>query len=308
MKLLVTGSKGQVARCLAQRASEKGVNVANFSRPVFDFAKTDKLRAGIRETLGREEPSVLVNLAAYTAVDEAEREVELARRINADAPGILAAAAHEADIPIIHMSTDYVFDGSLDRPYQEEDPVAPLGVYGVTKEKGERAVREAAPQHAILRTAWVYSPFGKNFVKTMLRLSETTEVVRVVNDERGNPTNAFDLADIILSTAAKWAEDKASSRPFTGIANTYHVAGCRHATWADFARAIYMESDRLGGPVSIVQGIPSEEYRSDAERPKNSTLHCAKFENTFGISMRGLKPGLTNVIQSLLKKPTRANV
>jgi dTDP-4-dehydrorhamnose reductase len=191
-RLLVTGLKGQVARCLLERgALNETFEIIAIGRPDLDLTKPN----GIYGAVTAAKPDVIVSAAAYTAVDQAESEPELAHMINAVSAGKLATAAAKLNVPIVHLSTDYVFDGTKDSPYLEIDPVAPLGVYGRSKLLGEEAVAAATPNHAIVRTAWVYSPYGQNFLKTMLRLAESRDVVSVVSDQYGNPTAAHDIAD-----------------------------------------------------------------------------------------------------------------
>ena len=211
MRVLVTGKHGQVATALLERA-RAGAELVMLGRPEFDLTEP----ATLAKAIVAAQPDVVINAAAYTAVDKAESEPDLAHRVNAEAAGAVAAAAAEIGAPILQLSTDYIFDGSLGRPYRENDPTAPLGVYGASKRAGEAAVIKANPRHAILRTAWVYAPFGANFVRTMLRLGETRDVVRVVADQQGCPTNALDIADALLAVATP------TPRP------SRRSAACRH--------------------------------------------------------------------------------
>ena len=198
MRIAVTGSKGQVATSLLERAGLKAEVVA-LGRPAFDLADRDAVLAGLKAA----RPDVVVNAAAYTAVDKAEAEEAVAVRVNGEGAGHVAEAAARLGVPLLHLSTDYVFDGKLDRPYREDDPTAPAGAYGRSKLAGEKLVAERCQDSVILRTAWVYSPFGANFVRTMLRLNETRDEVGVVADQRGNPTSALDIADALIAIAAK---------------------------------------------------------------------------------------------------------
>nr|WP_255561566.1 dTDP-4-dehydrorhamnose reductase [Pseudohoeflea sp. DP4N28-3] len=299
---MVIGRNGQVVRALAERAGTHASahQFAFIARPQLDLAAPE----AIPGALAGQTFDILVNAAAFTAVDAAEEQEELARTVNAVAPGVLAAEAARRGAPIIHLSTDYVFDGSGDRPWREDDPVAPLNVYGTTKLEGEDAVRRHAPaHHLILRTAWVYSPFGSNFLKTMLRLAADRDELRVVADQIGNPTSAYDIADAILAIIDCWSQgaDHAS----TGLGRTYHVAGTGEASWCDFARAIFAQSARLGGPSASVVGIPSEAYVTKARRPGNSRLDCHRFAADFSWQAPAWGVSLQRVLQRLMAPMTR---
>jgi dTDP-4-dehydrorhamnose reductase len=270
VKILVTGRDGQVARSLAERGGAHELTFAG--RPELDLADP----ASIERAVAAAAPDLVVSAAAYTAVDKAEDEPDLAMAVNGEGPGALARAAARMGVPVIHLSTDYVFDGSLDRPWREDDPVAPINTYGATKLAGERAVAASGVAYAILRTAWVYSPFGSNFVRTMLRLAETRDALAVVDDQIGCPTSALDIADAILAIAGAWAAE-----PARGINTIYHFAGTGEASWADFARAIFEERGRRGGPAAEVKGIPASAYPTRARRPANSRLDCRKFAQAF---------------------------
>lgn len=270
VRILVTGRDGQVARSLAERGGAHELVFAG--RPELDLADP----ASIERTVAAVAPDLIVSAAAYTAVDKAEDEPELAMAVNGEGPGVLARAAARAGAPVIHLSTDYVFDGSLDRPWREDDPVAPLGVYGATKLAGEQAVAASGATYAILRTAWVYSPFGTNFVGTMLRLAERRGELSVVDDQIGCPTSALDIADAVRAVADAWRK-----APRHGADAVYHFAGDGETSWAEFARAIFAESGRRGGPVAQVKGIPTSAYPTRARRPANSRLDCQKFARTF---------------------------
>ena len=274
MKLLVTGREGQLARSLAERAA--GHELTFLARPELDLACPDEVREIARRALRESGAEVLVSAAAHTAVDKAEDEPELAHAVNALSAGELAAAARDLDLPIIHISTDYVFDGTKDGPYEPDDPVAPLGAYGRSKEAGERAVREANPRHVIIRTAWVYSPFGNNFVRTMLRLAETRERISVVDDQHGCPTSALDLADGVFAAASGVVTDG------NGVRGTHHYAGAGETTWAGLARAVFEQARRRGLPHAAVDPIPGSAFPTKARRPDNSRLDCTGFAKAFG--------------------------
>jgi dTDP-4-dehydrorhamnose reductase len=287
MRILVTGSEGQVARSLAEQPG--GHELVFVGRPDLDLAVPGTIEAAV----ARVHPDLIVSAAAYTAVDKAETETELALAINGTAPGVLARAGARIGAPIIHLSTDYVFDGSLDRPWREEDPVGPINAYGATKLAGEQAVQASGATHAILRLAWVYSPFGSNFVRTMLRLAETRDALNVVDDQRGCPSSARDIATAILRVADAWGRDGASS-------GTYHFAGTGETDWAGFAREIFAESASRGGPSAAVTGIPSSAYPTPARRPANSRLDCTRFGATFGYRAPQWQVSVAEVVGRLL--------
>src|SRR5271167_41472 len=244
MRLIVTGTQGQVARSLFERAPAHAIEVELVGRPDLDL--TDAL--SIAEGLAGRRADVVVNAAAYTAVDRAETEEDLATRVNASGAGLVAAAARRLGAPVIHISTDYVFDGALDRPYREHDAPAPVGAYGRSKLAGENAVAAANPDHVILRTAWVYSPFGANFVKTMLRLGENRSELNVVADQRGAPTSALDIADGVIAVARRLA----TSKDREGLTGVFNLTGAGQATWAEFAEAIFAEAASRGRkPVAV---------------------------------------------------------
>lgn len=270
MRILVTGRDGQVARSLAERGA--GHEMIFAGRPELDLADPDS----IARTVEAASPDLIVSAAAYTAVDQAQDEPDLAMAINGEGPGLLARAAARIGAPIIHLSTDYVFDGALDRPWREDDPVAPLNVYGATKLAGEQAVAASGAAYAILRTAWVYSPFGTNFVRTMLRLAETRDELPVVEDQLGCPTSALDIAEAVLAIATTW-----HAEPKRGTGEVYHFAGGGETSWAEFAQAIFAESTLRGGPAAEVKGIPAANYPTKARRPANSRLDCGKFTRDF---------------------------
>jgi dTDP-4-dehydrorhamnose reductase len=286
MRILVTGSEGQVARSLAEQADGHALVFA--ARPELDLARPETIEAAV----ARIHPDLIVSAAAYTAVDKAESEFDLALRINGEAPGVLARAGAKIGAPIIHLSTDYVFDGSLDRPWREDDAVGPINIYGATKLAGEQAVQASGAVHAILRLAWVYSPFGANFVRTMLRLAETRDALNVVDDQRGCPSSALDIATAILTVADAWADGATSG--------VYHFAGTGETDWAGFARAIFAESAKHAGPTAAVTGIPSSEYPTPARRPANSRLDCTRFSATFGYAAPRWEDSLATVVARLL--------
>ncbi len=272
MRLLVTGSSGQLARKLCDRSVSANPVLAA-GRPVLDICRPQSIAAAIAEF----SPDVIVNAAAYTAVDKAESDPDAAFAINRDGAGNVASAAAAAGLPVIHVSTDYVFSGRKDGPYAEDDATGPLGVYGLSKLEGERAVAAANPRHIILRTAWVYSDTGSNFVRTMLHLAAERDEIPVVADQFGNPTSAADLAEGIVHVAGRLCED----RDFAGY-GVYHLAGTGSTNWAGFARHIFEVSARLGGPVAQVREITTAEYPTPAKRPMNSCLSIERYRRQFG--------------------------
>lgn len=289
MKLLVTGRHGQLAESLARQVPPE-VELLFVARPEVDLAVPGSLAAAIRA----QRPDVVVNAAAYTLVDQAEDEPELAQRINADAAGEAAAAAQEVGAAIVQISTDYVFDGTADRPYWENDPVRPLGIYGRTKLAGEEQVRAANPRHAILRTAWVYSPFGRNFVKSMLAAAETRPVLTVVNDQRGSPTSALDLADAIYALLAH-----SKRRGWPSLGATYHVAGTGVTSWCGLATCVMAEARALGLPAAEVQPIRTQDWPTRASRPTFSALDSSRFTAEIGFTMPRWEESVRDTVRQI---------
>ena len=280
MTPLIFGKTGQVAQELARRAPD-----AQFAgRETADLTDPAACAALIRQL----HPSAVINAAAYTAVDKAESDAATAQLVNADAPAAMAAACAELGIPFVHISTDYVFDGSGDTARAEDAPTAPLGVYGQTKLDGERAVQAAAGQYAIMRTSWVFSAHGNNFVKTMLRFGAERDRLTIVADQIGGPTASADIAAAALSMAATMRADATKG----GI---YHFAGAPDVSWADFAREIFAQSDLAPEVVDI----PSSDYPTPAKRPLNSRLDCAAITRDFGIARPDWRVSLQNVIKEL---------
>lgn len=275
-KVLVAGRSGQVARELARTVPGGIGPVAFLGRPDLDICDREAVCRAISE-FG---PDVVINAAAYTAVDQAESDEATVFAVNAEAAGTLSEAAAAAGAPILHLSTDYVFDGSKPSPYTEEDPVAPLGAYGRSKLEGEKRVAGANARHVILRTAWVYSPFGRNFVKTMLRLAESRDEVGVVDDQIGNPTSASDIARTLWQIAADHAPTPEKLPP-----GLFHMTASGEASWADFAQTIFHVSASLGGPSAGVRRITTADYPTQARRPANSRLDCARLKLVYGITL-----------------------
>lgn len=272
-KVLVTGCQGQLARSLAERArTMPGVEVVCAGRPQLDLLAPDRFG----QALDALEPDLVINAAAYTAVDGAEDGPELAFAINRDGAGALAAAAAARGLPFVQISTDYVFDGEASEPYAPDDEPSPLGAYGRSKLEGEQAVRDVHRDAVVVRTSWVYSPFGTNFLKTMMVLGAERDEVAVVADQIGNPTSALDLADGLLAICARW-----KSQPRLGLGQTYHVAGSGDTSWYGFARHIFEERRVLGLRSATARPIPNADYPARAARPRNSRLDSSKFVRDF---------------------------
>jgi dTDP-4-dehydrorhamnose reductase len=265
--ILVFGRNGQVARELAALAQTTGRALRFAGRETLDLAD----HAAIAGLIDEIAPSAVINASAYPAVDRAERDVQAAYALNRDAPAEMAKACAARGLPFVHFSTDYVFDGALDRPYVETDATSPTSVYGASKLAGEQAVAAAGGVAIILRTAWVYSAHGANFVKTMLLLAADRDEVSVVSDQWGRPTWARDCAQ-----AAVLAVDAVSREP--GLAGLYHLSGAGDANWADLAAETFRLSAQRGGPTARVLAIASAEYPTPAKRPANSRLDCGKIE------------------------------
>jgi dTDP-4-dehydrorhamnose reductase len=290
MTILVTGFAGQVGHELLVRLARRGLPLAGPGRDALDIAQPQQVQAVLRCL----RPRLVINAAAYTAVDRAEAEPEQAYAVNRDGPRHLAAACRALDIPLIHISTDYVFSGEQAGPYREDDPVNPMGVYGRSKAEGEQAVRELLVRHIILRTAWVYGARGHNFVKTMLRLGSERDRLRVVADQRGCPTAAGDIAEAILGIAERILE------PDFGSWGTYHYCGGGTASWHEFANAIFaIDSELSGRPPCAVDPITTAEYPTPARRPANSVLDCGRLAATFGIAPRPWREALREVLVEL---------
>jgi dTDP-4-dehydrorhamnose reductase len=291
MKILVFGASGQVGHEVSRAAWPSGYRVVPLDRKTIDITKD----AAVSAVLAWEAPGLAINLAAYTAVDRAESEPEAAWATNCAGAAHIAAACEERRIPLIHLSTDYVFDGRKAGPYREEDAVSPLGVYGCSKEAGERAIRAALPDHVILRTAWVFGMHGANFVKTMLRLAAERPVLRVVTDQRGCPTAAADIAAALVKIAGHIERHQAAW-------GTYHFAGDRAVSWHGFAKAIFdVAASRLAARPRI-EPIATDQYPTPAQRPANSVLDCRKINEAFGISPPPWRAALEVVIRELLDR------
>ncbi|MFD1612851.1 dTDP-4-dehydrorhamnose reductase [Sphingomonas tabacisoli] len=280
--ILVTGGTGQVGTALQQLGPRFGVEVVAPGRDGLDLASPPSIEAMLRSR----DWGAVINCAAYTAVDKAESEPDQAFAINAVAPEMLALETFARGVRLLHVSTDYVFDGSKNGFYAEDDPVAPLGVYGASKEAGERGVRAGNPDHIILRTAWVVSPWGNNFVKTMLRIGKERPQLRVVDDQLGCPTSAVDIAEALLTIATG-----------KGPAGTYHFVNAGEATWCELARFVF---DRAGMDVAV-EAITTDQYPTPAKRPANSRLSTDRLQQTFGIRPRPWQDAVGEVVDALIR-------
>ncbi len=285
MKVLLTGSKGQLGSCFQDRLPA-GWDVWATDSDTLDITDLDK----VKQAVAQYQPNVIVNAAAYTAVDKAETEPELAALINATGPKNLALAAKEAGARLVHVSTDYVFDGEATTPYVETDATNPLGVYGQTKLDGELAVAGVLPEAIIIRTAWVFSEYGNNFVKTMLRLAKDRDTLGIVADQRGCPTYAGDIAQAIIDLLQKEAEG--------GI---YHFCGDKEVAWNEFAEVIFVSALKSGvlAAKPQINGITTEQYPTPAKRPKYSVMNCRKI-NSQGVTLSMWHERIDDVIAKII--------
>ena len=293
MRILLFGAGGQVGREVSALAAARGLDLTGRDHAALDICDP----AALARTLERERPGVVINAAAYTAVDKAESEPELAGRINAFAPGLIAERCARYRIPVVHISTDYVFDGTKSGPYVESDPIAPLGVYGRSKAAGEAAVRAGIEQHVIVRTAWVYGAHGNNFLKTMLRLAGERDRLTVVADQHGCPTATYDLACALLAAAAAAAKGEARW-------GTYHFAGTGVTSWHGFACEIVAAAAPFTKRQPEVAPIATADYPTAARRPRNSELASDLFERTFGIRAALWAERTRQVVGDILGAPT----
>jgi dTDP-4-dehydrorhamnose reductase len=286
--LLVTGGSGQVGGAVMRAAAKRGIAAYAPTRMQLDLGDADALRKAVAMRPWQ----AIINCAAFTAVDRAESEPVLAHQINAGAPATLAIAAAAADIPIIHVSTDYVFDGGKTGPYHEDDPVGPLGVYGQTKRAGEAAVRAHSPRHAIIRTAWVLSADGANFLNTMLRLGAERSEIGVVADQIGNPSSADDIADTLLTIADQFGERS----------GTWHFVNAGAASWHDLAAHIFAATSARGLATPDLVAITTADYPTPARRPANSQLSTAKLTRDFGIVPRPWQDAVDEILSTRLDR------
>jgi len=288
-EILVIGKSGQMAQALAH-AGAADLHCAG--REEADLLNANTMAIA----LDAHTPRIVINTGAYTAVDKAESEPDSCRVLNVDAPAALARLCHECGIPLIHLSTDCVFDGEKPAPYLPQDATSPVGVYGQSKLDGELAVRSAAPCSLIVRVSWIFSHFGSNFVTTMLRLAATRDEVSVVNDQYGCPTHAPALAEALLQIAHK------AARPDFEAWGTYHLAGAGETDRASMARRIFEASARHGGPVAQVKGIPTSAYPTPARRPLNARLDMSDTTRVFGTTLPVWTEGLEDTVRVLVRE------
>ena len=260
-------------------------------RPALDLCSVPSIRRALFEI----SPDVVINTAAYTDVDSAEREPQKAFELNVNGAAAIAAEAAQAKVPIVHLSTDYVFDGKKSAPYTEDDEPSPTSVYGLSKLQGEVAVADANAKHVILRTAWIYSPEGRNFVTTMIERARQSSKIEVVDDQIGSPTYARHLADLILSIAVQVV-----SQPAASAWGVYHAAGSGGVSWCGLAQEVFAVSREIGGPVAQIRPINSSQYPTVAARPQYAQLDCAKLERTFGLEMPDWREGVRDCVRRLL--------
>ena len=284
---MITGAGGQVGACLCDQGAKRGHRVHGLRHHELDVTDSK----AVENVIALIEPDVVVNAAAYTAVDKAEQEQELSYAVNHNGAAHLASACRDAGVPMVHLSTDYVFDGSKPCAYTEDDPIAPLGVYGTSKAAGEAAVRNTCDTHIILRTAWVFSATGQNFVRTMLKLAGERDTLRVVADQTGCPSYAGDIAGAVLDILPQMGQGKWG---------TYHYCGEPAVSWHGFAEAI-VEEARAFMPVRVqsIEAIETKDYPTPAARPANSVLDCSRIEAAFGIRPANWRAALPKVIREL---------
>jgi dTDP-4-dehydrorhamnose reductase len=275
MRCVVTGKTGQIVTALIEAGQRRGVNIIALGRPELDLAHPGSIAAAI----SRSQPDIVINAAAYTAVDKAESDQAMAMAINATGAGAVAAAAAQLSIPIIHLSTDYVFSGDKAGAYLETDETDPRSVYGHTKLAGEKLVASSNPRHATVRTSWVFAPYGQNFLRTMLRLAETKTSIGVVGDQRGSPTYAPDIAEALLDMAIALLRDETRIDCY----GVFHMTGSGQTSWAEFAERIFEASAKRGGTVAAIKTITTAEYPTTAHRPANSSMDGAKLRDTYGV-------------------------
>ncbi|MGA6098706.1 dTDP-4-dehydrorhamnose reductase [Stutzerimonas marianensis] len=297
MRILVCGANGQVGHELVDRARTYGLEALGMTREQLDITRTEAVCDAVHN-LG---PGLVINAAAYTHVDNAEANAAQAYAVNRDGAASLAEACRRTSIPLLHISTDYVFSGEARQPYKETDAVAPTGVYGESKLAGERVIQTTLQQHLILRTSWVYGVHGHNFVKTMLRLGRQRDALSVVADQHGCPTAAASIAEVLLELAKRHLKGERLAW------GTYHYSGRSPCTWYDFAVEIFRQAAAKGllDKEPKVSSISTSQYPTPARRPAWSVLDCSKFESTFGIPTHDWREELAGVLDALQRSETR---
>lgn len=290
MRVLVTGAKGQVGSELIQQGGELGLQMLAAGHDELDITRQNRVNSFVQA----HRPDIVINAAAYTAVDQAESEPGLAYAINRDGAAYLAQACAENNIPLLHISTDYIFDGLKEGAYSETDSPNPKGIYGKSKLEGDRAIESIMRQHLILRVSWVFGANGNNFVKTMMRLGNEQDVLRVVVDQHGGPTWAGAIASTLLNLVNRWGGGEAI------LWGTYHYSGQPTTTWQAFAEAIFEQAEKLGmiDRRPRVESITTAEYPTPAQRPLNSVFDCKKIALELGISQPDWRIGLNIVLKN----------
>jgi len=297
LRVAVTGSRGQIVRSLLEKGAERGVEVIAVGRPALDLADTRTVHAAIASAGAQ----VVVNAAGFTNTEDAEVQPGLADAINARGAGAVAASARALGIPVIHLSSAYVFDGRKASPYLETDAVNPLNAYGHSKLAGEQAVAAEQPDHVILRSSLVYGPFSRNFLTVMLKLAANADEVRVVEDQFGSPSAAFDVANGILTVAQNLVVSPRDRKRY----GVFHIGSSSTTVWADLAAAIFEASAEQGGPHARVVRIASCDYNSRVERPVNSSLDCAKIDAVHAVRLPPWRDSLPeSIARALQQRPT----
>lgn len=285
---IVFGANGQVGQNLISLATKRGLDFRAITRSDADITDAK----AVKNVFERCAPRLAINCAAYTAVDRAEQHVELANAVNADGAGIVATTCATLNIPLIHLSTDYVFDGKKKKPYHEFDPTSPINIYGQSKLKGEMQIQMRLRNYVILRTSWVYGPYGNNFLKTILLLAREKPELRIVSDQHGCPTSTMDLAEAILTAARKLASHE-------DCAGIYHFAGTGRTNWCEFASKILKRASDFAGPAPRIIPISTDEYPTAAKRPMNSELDSARFSRLFGYSAKPWRERVAETVDIL---------
>jgi len=299
MHLLVTGANGQLGQCLADQLKAQGIAHTLLSRQEADINDTVVLE----KIIANKGITVIINAAAYTAVDKAESEPELARRVNEEGPAALAKLCSRFDIPLLHVSTDYVFDGNSQTPYTEADQTNPTGIYGQTKLNGEIAVQRNCPKHIILRTAWVFSEYGNNFMKTMLRLAKERDTLGVVADQIGCPTYAGDIAKTLISIARQIHIAEHNNNGTQAHYGVYHYAGNEAVSWHGFATTIFEAAFQSGAinAIPTVNAISTEAYPTPAKRPAYSVLCTTKVHTDYDVKASAWREAIENIVDHVIK-------
>lgn len=300
--ILLTGVNGQLGHQLRTALASLG-NIVALNRTELNLSQADS----ILQALERHQPDIIVNPAAYTAVDRAESEVEQARSVNAAAPALLAQWAARRQALLLHYSTDYVFDGAGERPWREDDPVQPRSVYGQSKWEGEEAVRAAAPRHLILRTSWVFGAHGGNFLKTILRLAQERDNLRVVADQIGAPTSTALISEVTAALLRDYLR-----KPTDFAYGSYHLAAQGETSWHGYARFLVAEAEKLGFTLRLspadITPIATADYPLPAPRPANSRLDCTKLQRTFGLALPRWESGVEQVLAELAAQPQQKDI